>query len=133
MSFGCMNSFLLVPVRIIIAPVYIKLFIFNLATLSLHCSIQNLLVAACGIQFPDQGSNLGPQGAQSLSHWTTREILNGHFKMLCEICSLYHLRGSIRKYLRLWTLKPGLSSNPCSTFVSWVTFGMSPTLSSFTF
>ena len=35
-----------------------------------------LLVAACGIQFPDQGSNLGSPalGAQSLSHWTTREV-----------------------------------------------------------
>ena len=29
-----------------------------------------LFSCACGIQFPDQGSNLG---AQSLNHWTTRE------------------------------------------------------------
>ena len=27
---------------------------------SLHCSIQDFLVAACGIQFPDQGLNRGP-------------------------------------------------------------------------
>ena len=32
-------------------------------------------VAACGIQFPDWGLNLGPPtlGAQS-NHWTTREV-----------------------------------------------------------
>ena len=36
-----------------------------------------LLVAACGIWFPNQGSNLGPLpalGAWSLSHWTTRGV-----------------------------------------------------------
>ena len=35
-----------------------------------------LLVVACGIQFPDQGLNPGPLrlGAQSLSHWTSREV-----------------------------------------------------------
>ena len=27
---------------------------------SLHCSIQDFLVAACGIYFPDQGSNWAP-------------------------------------------------------------------------
>ena len=35
-----------------------------------------LLVEACGTQFPDQGWNLGPlHWEQSLSHWTTREVL----------------------------------------------------------
>ena len=34
-----------------------------------------LLVAACGIKFPDQGSNASPcVGSRSLSHWTTREV-----------------------------------------------------------
>ena len=35
-----------------------------------------VLVAAYGIQFPDQGLNLEPLalGARSLSHWTTREV-----------------------------------------------------------
>ena len=34
-----------------------------------------ILVAAFGIQFPNQGSNLGSlHWEQSLSHWTTREI-----------------------------------------------------------
>ena len=35
-----------------------------------------ILAAACGIQFPNQGSNLGSLqlGGQSLSHWTTREV-----------------------------------------------------------
>ena len=34
------------------------------------------LVAARGIQFPDQGLKPGPPAlaAQSLSHWTTREV-----------------------------------------------------------
>ena len=35
-----------------------------------------LLVAACGILFPDQRFNPGPPalGTRSLSHWTTREV-----------------------------------------------------------
>ena len=40
-----------------------------------------LLVAACGIWFPDQGSNPGllhcavcGMGVQNLSHWITREV-----------------------------------------------------------
>ena len=35
-----------------------------------------LLVAACGILFPDQRLNPGPPalGTRSLSHWTTREV-----------------------------------------------------------
>ena len=39
------------------------------------CSMQDLLVAACGIQFPDQGLNPSPSalGAWSLGHWNTRE------------------------------------------------------------
>ena len=52
----------------------------------LSCGMQDLSVAwhentlaeACGIQFPDQGSNLGPLALRtvSLSHWTTREVLS---------------------------------------------------------
>ena len=47
---------------------------------SLHRSMQDLLLSACGIQFPDQGLNLGQPslGAQSLSHWTTREVPRSH-------------------------------------------------------
>ena len=37
-----------------------------------------LLVSACGIQFPDQGSNTGLLFG-SLSHWTTREVLPHSF------------------------------------------------------
>ena len=34
-----------------------------------------LIVAACGIQFPDQGSNLGPlHWEHSLNHWATKEV-----------------------------------------------------------
>ena len=35
-----------------------------------------VLAVACGIQFSDQGSNLGPQHWEqgSLSHWTTRKV-----------------------------------------------------------
>ena len=40
-----------------------------------HSGACELLVAACGIKFPDQGSNASPcVGSQSLSHWTTREV-----------------------------------------------------------
>lgn len=35
----------------------------------LCCSIQDLLVAACGIQFPDQGSNPSPSGAGNMESW----------------------------------------------------------------
>ena len=38
---------------------FLKIFI-SLATLGLSCGMQDLLVAACGIWFPDHGSNLGP-------------------------------------------------------------------------
>ena len=38
---------------------FLNIFI-SLATLGLSCGMQDLLVAACGIWFPDQGSNLGP-------------------------------------------------------------------------
>ena len=55
----------------------------NLLKYNIYSVILNLflwlcwvLVAACGIYFPDQGSNPGPPalGAWSLSHWTTREV-----------------------------------------------------------
>ena len=41
-----------------------------------------VLVAACGIYFPDQGSNPRPPalGAWSLSHWTTREVPDSSLK-----------------------------------------------------
>ena len=40
-----------------------------------------VLVAACGIQFPNQGSNLGPlHWEQSLSPWTTRDVPFLNFK-----------------------------------------------------
>ena len=50
---------------------FFKLFYFYLSTWL--CWV---LVAAGGIQFPDQGSNPGPPalGAQGPSHWTTRDI-----------------------------------------------------------
>ena len=36
------------------------------------------LAAVCGIHFPDQGSTPGPSvlGAWSLTHWTSREVLD---------------------------------------------------------
>ena len=36
------------------------LFFIYLAVLGFHCGMWNLSVVACGIQFPDQRSNLGP-------------------------------------------------------------------------
>ena len=40
-----------------------------------------VIVATCGILFPNQGSKPGPPalGAQNLSHWTTREIPISYF------------------------------------------------------
>ena len=38
----------------------------------LSCGMQDLAVAACGIQLPDQGPPA--LGARGLSHWATREI-----------------------------------------------------------
>ena len=36
------------------------------------------LVGACGMSVPDQGSNPGPwHWEHSLSHWATREVLDG--------------------------------------------------------
>ena len=74
-----------------ISPFYYLL--ICLVALSLSCGTQDLrssfcmwdffslvafklLVAARGIQFPDQGLKPGPPAlaAQSLSHWTTREV-----------------------------------------------------------
>ena len=48
-----------------------------------------VLVGACGIQFPDQGSDLGPlhwRCRQSLSHWTPREVPGYPFVMLSSPC-----------------------------------------------
>ena len=39
---------------------FLKIFIY-LAALALSCGAQDLLVTACGIQFPDKGSNPGPR------------------------------------------------------------------------
>ena len=38
--------------------------------------MDQVLVAACGIQFPERGLNPDPLvlGVQSVSHWTTREV-----------------------------------------------------------
>ena len=47
-----------------------------------------LSVVACGIQFPDQGSNPGPfvLGAQSVSHWTTKKFLFALFTIKFFFC-----------------------------------------------
>jgi len=49
------------------------------------------LAAVCGIQFPDQASNLGPPtlGAWSLSHWATREVPD-IIVLACGFRSLIH-------------------------------------------
>ena len=53
---------------------FVNIFIYLQQALVMACE---LLVAACGIQFPNQGLDLAPTPAlraQSLSHWTTREV-----------------------------------------------------------
>ena len=50
-------------------------YFFNLTNIFIYLTAPGLS-AASGVYFPDQGSNLGPPalGAQSRSHWTTREV-----------------------------------------------------------
>ena len=46
-----------------------------------YCRHAGSLAASCRIQFPDQGSNLGPlHWEHSLSHWTAREVPWFQFK-----------------------------------------------------
>ena len=49
---------------------FLYLFIY-LAALGFSCGMQDILVEACGIQFPDQGSNPGPL------HWEHRVLITG--------------------------------------------------------
>ena len=42
-----------------------------MTVLGLSCGMWALLIAACGIQLPDQGSNLSPQ------HWECRVLATG--------------------------------------------------------
>ena len=95
-------------------------------TFDLHCSMWDLrsslrhvgslfaactlLVAACGIQFPDQGSNPGPfvLGAQSLNHWTTKKFLFAllTIKFFCfDIESLFPINWSLPNWSFWWQIK----------------------------
>ena len=47
------------------------MYIFYLVAPGLSCGMQDLLVVACGIQFPDQGSNL------SSLHWEPKVLATG--------------------------------------------------------
>ena len=70
------NFFLLFYVFILAAPGLS----YSYSTLSPQSSVQHAgsLVAACGIQCPDQGSNPGPlHWAWSFSPWTTMEVPPG--------------------------------------------------------
>ena len=62
----------------------------------LQCAVCGLLVVACGIQFPDQGSNLGPL------HWEHRVLTTGPPRkslIVVLICiSLMTLNISLRAY-----------------------------------
>ena len=83
---------MLLPFYHIVSQVLSKKYLFiSVAAPGLSCSAWHLqpslwharsLVAACGIQFPDQGSNPGPPAfrAHGHSHWTTREVLPNTFK-----------------------------------------------------
>ena len=57
-------------------------FFFNNIYFYLFIWLGRVLVAACGLYFPEQGSNPGPPalGAWSLSHWTTREVPGKFFQ-----------------------------------------------------
>ena len=61
---------------------------------SLCCSTQALSVAACGIQFLDQGSNLGPLHWECrLSHWTTMEVLRQCCKEIVSLVMMRYIMG----------------------------------------
>jgi len=66
------------------------------STWDLQSSLWHLesLVVACGILFPDWGSNLGlsAMGALSLSHWTTREVPEEGFKSAIRCLTLLSAR-----------------------------------------
>ena len=55
-------------------PMYLLAMFSFFIFIYLFIWLQRVLVVACGIRLPDQGSNLGPAalGPRSLSHWTTR-------------------------------------------------------------
>ena len=69
-----------------------------------------LSVVACGIQFPDQGSNPGPfvLGAQSLSHWTTKKFLFALFTIKFFFCfdieSLFPVNWSLPNWSFWWQM-----------------------------
>ena len=69
-----------------------------------------LLVAACGIQFPDQGSNPGPfvLGAQSLNHWTTKKflfaLLTIKFFLCFDIESLFPVNWTLPNWSFWWQM-----------------------------
>ena len=75
------------------------------------------LVVACGIQFPNQGSNLGPL------HWelgvpgATRDIPEHHFKTPTIYPWPYKFSLIISEFLtRMWSL----SMDPCTWFFAFV-------------
>ena len=59
---------------------YIYLLFIYLAALS--CGMQNLLVVACGILIPDQGSNPGPL------HWERGDLATGPPRKSLNLCFL---------------------------------------------
>ena len=58
------------------AQAFFKYLFIYLAAPGLRWGMWDLLIVACGLYFPDRGSNPGPPalGAWSLNHWTTREV-----------------------------------------------------------
>ena len=69
-----------------------------------------LSVVACGIQFPDQGSNPGPfvLGAQSLSHWTNKKGFFARFTIKFFFCfdieSLFPVNWSLPNWSFWWQM-----------------------------
>ena len=113
--------------RIFIFLYFWKIFVcISLAALGLSCSIWDLrsslqhvgslftaftfLVTACGIQFPDQGSNPGPfvLGAWTLSHWTTKKFLfvlwTIKFFLCFDIESLFPVNWSLPNWSFWWQM-----------------------------
>lgn len=70
----------------------IRYFFFNVYLFLTFTSARKLVAAACGLLFPDQGSNLGPVvGTGSFCHWITREVPRYSFQGQGAVCFLHQI------------------------------------------
>lgn len=67
-------------------------YFFNVYLFLTFTSACKPVAMACGLLFPDQGSNLGPAvGTGSFCHWTTREVPRCSFQGQGAVCFLHQI------------------------------------------